>query len=124
SDLRRRVVSNISAEPSATGQLAAALCAPCASCANPDGIPPVFVSTGFSPEGAVAAALGESASGVPEAEPSPPRFAKAMAAMRRTTTPTTVTRLRDDERPVLRAPPYGPPPSPSGRWVRVWPVPP
>lgn len=51
----------------------------------------------------------------------PPRLAKAMAAMRRTTTPVIVTREREF-RTGRRA--WGWPASPSGRRVRVCRVPP
>jgi hypothetical protein len=72
---------------------------------NPVGIPDVFDFTGRSPEAAVGAvsvlSLPESSSVVL----SPPRFAKAIAAMRRTTTPTMVTRLLEEERGRRGAPP-------------------
>lgn len=80
--------------------------------------------TGLVPLGAVDEASGRLPAPLAEdEESSSPRFAKAIAAIRRTTTPTTVTRLREDERPVRRAPPYTSV-VPPGRWVRVWPVPP
>lgn len=53
---------------------------------------------------------------------SPDWFANAIAAIRSTTTPTTVTRLRE-VRGVRRGAPYGSE-GDSGRRVRVWPVPP
>jgi hypothetical protein len=69
-------------------------------------MPPLFVSTGRDPLAAVDELLGCSPlSAEPSAEDESPRFAKAIAAMRRTTTPTTVIRLREEERPVRRGAP-------------------
>lgn len=70
--------------------------------------PPVFVSTGFVPLAAVDAASGFEPFDVLlsfEDDVPSPRLAKAMAAMRTTTTPTTVTRLLEEDLPPRRAPP-------------------
>lgn len=71
--------------------------------------PPVFVSTGFVPLAAVDAASGFEPLDVVlsfEDEVPSPRFAKAIAAMRSTTTATTVTRLlEEDDLVPRRAPP-------------------
>jgi hypothetical protein len=74
-------------------------------CANPEGIPPLFVSTGRDPLADVAELLGALPLSVEPSADESPLFAKAIAAMRRTTTPTTVMRLREEERPVRRGAP-------------------
>jgi hypothetical protein len=70
-------------------------------------MPSFFVSTGRVPLAAVAAAFGRSLSPRSEAEDDEPseRFAKAIAAMRRTITATAVIRPWKEERLPRRAPP-------------------
>jgi hypothetical protein len=69
-------------------------------------MPEAFVVTGWVPEAAVEDAWGwEPLVVEPSADEWSLRFAKAIAAMRRTTTPTTVTRLREEERPGRRGAP-------------------